>query len=228
MFIKTGFSQSLVAFIAGRYPYFNQTCRIETVYYSSWQLCDKVDIKYRVFNILLTSICKYLRIGYRDRQFLTPSQRHTASKRSVSKHLTPTTFRRNPYGRKRGIKAKDLCIVHSMLNTLCSPSSEGQRNKRLILIPIICNLENSFIQQEEASQIQQKQLRRVLRNQMLLVYYLQQHSQLGTSHSISRRIQISSRLKQVCRNINLIQPHPHRNTRQARLSLLFVSPHIVP
>ena len=98
-------------------------------------LRDKLDKQYRVnFNILLASICKHLRIPYMDKQFLTPSQRHTASARPISTQLTPTNFRRNPYGGNRGIKARDLCVVHSILNTLCSPSSEAQRTKRLLLI----------------------------------------------------------------------------------------------
>ena len=102
--------------------------------YAIKALRDKLDKQYRVnFNILLTSICKYLHIPYRAKQFLTPSQRHTASVRPVSIHLTPTNFRRNPYGGHRGIKAKDLCVVHSILNTFCSPSSEEQRTKCLLL-----------------------------------------------------------------------------------------------
>ena len=106
--------------------------------YAIKDLRNKLDTKYRVnFNILLTSICKHLHIRYKDKQFLTPSQRHTASLRPVSRHLTPTSFIRNPYGGNRGIKVKDLCIVHSILNTLCSPSSEGQRSKRMLFVSVI-------------------------------------------------------------------------------------------
>ena len=106
--------------------------------YAIKDLRNKLDVKYRVnFNIILTSICKHLHIRYLDKQFLTPSQRHTASTRSLATHLTPTSFIRNPYGGNIGIKVKDLCIVHSILNTLCSPSSEGQRRKGLLFVPFM-------------------------------------------------------------------------------------------
>lgn len=85
-------------------------------------------------NVLICEVQHYLQLKQSHEQLLTVSESRTARIRLSSNDLDPTNYSHTPMGRGGHFTLSTLCLLHSLLNTICSQSSEIQKASGLIIL----------------------------------------------------------------------------------------------
>ena len=108
------------------------------IYYMGLRLLEFRHILPKEFhvscNVLIAEIQQYLGFRQGDEIFLTISESRTAKQHLNSVDLRPTSYTRNLPGRGGTIDLDFLCLLHSVLSTICTPSSDIQNASSFLFI----------------------------------------------------------------------------------------------